>query len=113
MVAKNRMCKARETYLRRCQQRDLHRRARPTLLPHLVGLAGTLTWQSKTRDRRCCKMGGMKLRALGQNLVGEKRKVKWGKVECTGFNSLPYLEQVTNCSLQPIYIIISNPLILT
>jgi hypothetical protein len=49
----------------------------------------------------------MRLRALGLNLVGEKRKVKWGKVECTGFNSLPYLEQVTNCSLQP-FILLSQ-----
>lgn len=90
-----------ETHLLRCQQRDWHRQARPTLLPHPVGLAGTSTWRSKTRDRRYCKLGGMKLRALRLNLVGEKRKGKWGKVESTGFNSLPYLEQVTNCSLQP------------
>ena len=68
------MFKQRETYLRRCQQRDWHRQARPTLHPHPVGLAATSTYRSETRDRRCCKLGGMKLRALGQSLVEEKRK---------------------------------------
>jgi hypothetical protein len=52
-------------------------------------------------------LGGVKLRALGLNLVGKKRKGKWGKVEYTGFNSLPYLEQITNCSLQP-FILLSQ-----
>ena len=35
-----------------------------------------------------------------------KEERKWVKVDFTGFNSLPYLEQVNNCSLSMIIFII-------
>ena len=84
-----------ETYL---QQHDwypqLERQVRPLPLP-VVGHVGTLTWRSVFRGHAIVVVRwGRTRRTMVVDLVGEKRKRKWGIVEYTGFNSLPYLGEI-------------------